>query len=105
MAHKTALIVRILAFIGVGVLCSITIMVLQLSLSPQSNIKRVLARLNWPLDHAIEWYARTFHNGNADHLIPQGILFWGVYWLAIGIAVGLGGYGIWCYFAGMKRKR
>lgn len=100
MFQKAGSTMPVVIFIGVGVLSGIIALVLQVMLTPESHVKRVLTQLNWPVDRTITWYAHMFHNGNTDQLIPQGVLLWGLYWLIIGAVLGLIGYGIWRYFAG-----
>ena len=90
MVQKAASIVGLLVFIGVGMLLSVTAMVSQLVLSPQSHVKRVLTYLNWPVDRAVMWYAHAFHNGNTDQLIPQAMVLWAIYWLMLGGCPGFG---------------
>ena len=98
MVQRSDLKFRLLVVVGAGVLLSILAMVSQLTLGAQSRIKQLLTWLNWPVNHAIAWYARAFHNGNTDQLIPQGMALWGIYWFLLGTAVALGGYGVWRYF-------
>jgi len=95
MVRKATSMVQVLVSMGVGVFLSLMIMVLQLVLSAQSPIRRVLMGLNWPVDHAISWFAQAFCNGNMDQLISQGMLLWCIYWLMLGSALGLAGYKIW----------
>jgi hypothetical protein len=90
---------KILVSVGIGAAIGVISMFLQIVLSPESRAKRVLACLNSPVDHAITWYARICYSGNTDQLIPQGMWLWCMYWLSVGVALGLAGYGICRYFA------
>jgi hypothetical protein len=100
MVQNVGSIVRTATSIGVGGLSGLLVMVIQVLLPPQSYIKRVLTNLNWPVDRAIDWYARAFHGGNTDQVIPQGAVMWGIYWVALGVVLGFGVNIIWLRLRG-----
>jgi hypothetical protein len=99
MDSKPMSIVQVLIFAAGGALLGVVAMVLQLLLGSESPVKRFLAFSEWPWDHTITWYARVFRNGNTDQAIPEALVLWGIYWITLGAALGLAGYGVWRCFA------
>ena len=98
MFPRPVSILSLVVSIGVGILFGIIVVVLQLTLPIGPDAKRILAHFNWPVNITMDWWAHTFYNGNTDQLIPQFMVLWSVYWLAIGTVLGLIGYGIWQFF-------
>jgi hypothetical protein len=93
-----------LIFSVVGACIGLALMGLQLllamTLSNDSPLKKTFLVLNWPPLAFVDWYARAFKNGNTDQMLGPWLLVFPLYWIIVGSAVGLG-----FYFLMPRRKK
>ena len=76
--------------IGVGVaLVALALQVpIALYLPSSSPAKRVVLGMNWPAIAFLDWYARTFKNGNTDQMLGPWLLLIPGYWVVLGAVTG-----------------
>ena len=100
MAKKSPAALSVWLFVGIGLVIGIGAFLLQALLPNGTRMPQVFVFLSYGWIRTITWLATASHHA-PDYFLSVLPLFQGIYWLAIGLLLGLASYGIylalrWC---------